>query len=110
MQEDAVRRYFFEIARVLKTGRKCFCTLFLITEETDAYLKGSKDPFFTFRYDNYFLHDAQVKDANIAFKYEAVEEMIRASGMEIAQFLPGWWAGGNNEQSLDFQDVLIITK
>ena len=108
MQEADVRRYFFEIARVLKTGKTCFCTLFLITHESDAYLKKTANPFFTIRHDNYFLHDARVKDANIAYKYEVIEEMINAAGMKIKTFIPGWWAGRPPDESLDYQDVLII--
>lgn len=110
MQEADVRRYFFEIARVLKSGKSCFCTLFLITAASDAYLKTSKNPLFKFRYDNYFLHNATVKDANIAYKWEVVEEMIHTAGMRITTFLPGWWAGGKKEERVDFQDILIITK
>lgn len=110
MQEADVGSYFFEIARVLKKGQSCFCTFFLITKESDDYLKNSPNPFFKFRYDHYFLHDSTVKDANIAYKWEVVETMIQAAGMQITQFFPGWWAGREKEHSLDFQDVLIITK
>lgn len=110
MQEAGVKRYMSEIFRVLQPGRDCFCTFFLITPESDTYLKKSKHPFFKYRYANFFLHDARVKDANIAYKYEVIEEMITLSNLTIKSFHPGWWAGKAKEDSLDYQDVLIITK
>ena len=110
MQEEDMRRYITEISRVLKSGKYCFCTFFLITKETDEYLIKSKNPFFKFRYNNYFLHDSRVKDANIAYKYEVVEKMITASHLKIKVFFPGWWSVKDRKHCLDFQDVLIITK
>lgn len=110
MQEAGVKRYISEIYRVLKPGRYCFCTFFLITPESDKYLRESKNPFFNYRYANFFLHDARVKDANIAYRYEVIEEMITASNLAIKSFHPGWWAGKAKEESLDYQDILIITK
>jgi ubiquinone/menaquinone biosynthesis C-methylase UbiE len=110
MQEPDVRRYISEISRVLKPGKFCFCTFFIITKESDEYLKKSKDPFFKFRFEHYFLHDRNVKDANVAFKYEAIEEMLKSSDLKIKAFHPGWWAGKEKKDALDFQDVLIITK
>ncbi|MEJ7740561.1 MAG: methyltransferase domain-containing protein [Chitinophagaceae bacterium] len=110
MQEADVKRYLSEVSRVLKPGKCCFCTLFLITEETDEYLRNSENPLFSFRYDHFFLHDARVKDANIAYRYEWVEEMITSSNLTIDSFFPGWWAGRKEDTTLDFQDILIIRK
>ena len=110
MQQAGVKRYMSEIFRVLKPGRYCFCTFFLITPESDRYLKESKHPFFSYRYADFFLHDASVKDANIAYRYEVIEKMITASKLTIKSFHPGWWAGKAKAGSLDYQDVLIIMK
>jgi len=110
MQLNDVNRYISEISRVLKKGKYCFCTFFLITKDSDEYLKNNKEPFFKYRYDNFFLHDNKVKDANIAFRYEEIEKNLNASGLVIKSFYPGWWAGKEKNESLDFQDVVIITK
>lgn len=110
MQEQEVNRYITEIARVLKKGGHCFCTFFMITEASDQYLQQSKTPFFKYRYEHYFLHDDKVKDANIGYKYMVIEEMLKAAGLAIKSFHPGWWAGGKEEDCLSYQDVLVINK
>lgn len=110
MQEAEIKRYISEISRVLKPGQFCFCTFFLITEKTDEYLRKSENPFFPFRYDNFFLHDARVKDANVAYKYEWIEEVLNSSDLKIQSFFPGWWAGNDKKDAMDFQDVLIIAR
>ena len=109
MQQAEVQQYLKEIGRVLKKGAYCYCTFFIITGESDNFLKQSTEPFFKYRFQNYFLHDQRVKDANIAYKYEIIEEMLSVSGLEIKSFHPGWWAGLNKEECENFQDVLIIT-
>jgi ubiquinone/menaquinone biosynthesis C-methylase UbiE len=109
MQEPEVRQYLLEIGRVLQKGKYCFCTFFIITPESDNFLKKSREPFFKYRYDSYFLHDNRVRDANIAYKYGVIEEMLRTSGLLIKSFHPGWWAGLKKDECLNFQDVLIIT-
>jgi SAM-dependent methyltransferase len=109
MQEADVQQYLHEIGRVLKKGKYCFSTFFIITVESDEFLKNSKDPFFKHRYENFFLHDNRVKDANIAYKFEVIEKMLFNSGLKIKSFHPGWWAGRKKEDCLIFQDVMIIT-
>lgn len=110
MQEEAVRNYLSEIGRVLKPGGCCFCTFFLITKASEAFLDSSSEPFFKYRYEHYYLHNAQVKDANIAYKYSVVEQMVQKAGLKVQSFHPGWWAGLKKEEAVNFQDVLILTK
>jgi ubiquinone/menaquinone biosynthesis C-methylase UbiE len=109
MQESDVLNYLKEIGRVLKKDKYCFCTFFIITKESDVFLQKSKEPFFKYRYENYFLHDSRVKDANIAYKYDVIEDMIGLSGLKIKSFHPGWWAGLKKEDCVNFQDVIILT-
>jgi len=110
MQEAEVENYIKEIARVLEKGGRCFATFFLLTKESIEFLDNSSNPFFKYRYGNYFLHDKKVKDANIAYKYDVLQNMITSAGLRIASHHPGWWSGGSKAECLDFQDVLVITK
>jgi len=110
MQEPDVRQYLREIGRVLKNDKYCFCTFFSITPDSDKFLKNSKEPFFKYRYENFFLHDKRVKDANIAYKFEIIEKMLTSSGLKIKSFHPGWWAGLKKTECINFQDVMIITR
>jgi SAM-dependent methyltransferase len=110
MQEPDVQQYLKEISRVLKKDKHCFCTFFAITPKSEAFLENSKEPFFKYRFENFFLHDNRVKDANIAYKYAAIENMLTFAGLKIKSFHPGWWAGLNKEDCVNFQDVMIILK
>ncbi len=109
MQKPDVQQYMNEINRVLKKDKYCFCTFFTITPESDNFLRNSKNPFFKYRYEDFYLHSSQVKDANIAYKYEVLQEMLAKSGLRIKSFHPGWWAGLKKEQCENFQDIMIIT-
>lgn len=110
MQQKEVQQYINEIGRVLKTGGYCFCTFFMITPASDALLLKSKTPFFPYRYDGFFLHDEKVKDANIAYKYDVVKAMVHNAGLTIQSFNAGWWPGTPENESLSYQDVLIMRK
>lgn len=110
MQEDEVKNYVREISRVMKNGSHCFCSFFLINKESEEFLNTSGEPFFKYRYRNYFLHDDKVKDANIAYRYEFISSIIENCGLKIKNYFPGNWAGRNKTACLSFQDVLIIGK
>ncbi len=110
MQPAGVNRYLHEISRVMKPSATCFATFFIIDEESAAFIKNSKDPFFKHEYAEYYLHDDKVKDANIAFKMTFINQMLSGAGLSIRNFHPGWWAGRNKQTQVDFQDVLILKK
>lgn len=110
MQSAEVAQYLKEIARVLRKGGTCFATFFIIDEASEQFLKASKEPFFAYEYDEYYLHDQHVKDANIAYKAEAINRMLAQAGLHIEKSHPGWWAGRQKEDCVDFQDVLILRK
>ncbi len=110
MQENDVINYLNQINRVLKPGGRCFVTFFVINEEAEDFLNKDSDPFFPHNYGHYFLHDQNVKDANIAYRYEFLEEIISDNNLKVHQFYPGYWAGRDAKSCLDFQDVLILEK
>jgi len=110
MQQNEVKQYIFEISRVLKKGGCCFCTFFMITQESDELLLKSKTPFFAYRYNDFFLHDEKVKDANIAYKLDVIKAMLYDAGLTIHSFHPGWWPGTPESEALSYQDVLIMRK
>ncbi len=110
MQPEAVKNYLDETTRVLKPGGHCFATFFLITKTSESYLDQSPNPFFPYRYDDYFLHNDRVKDANIAYRYAYIKRMVKQSGLTVKSLYEGWWAGKNKEACVNFQDVLIMTR
>ncbi|MEZ4805629.1 MAG: methyltransferase domain-containing protein [Bacteroidia bacterium] len=110
MQAKEVENYLKEISRVMKKEAICFATFFIIDQESNEYLKKSAQPFFPFEYDNYFLHDENVKDANIAYKIEFLEQLLSQTELKIDSKHPGWWAGREKLDCVDFQDVLLLKK
>lgn len=110
MQMEEVKNYLIEIGRALKPGGHCFATFFVINKETETYLDKSSNPFFPYRFKHYFLHDPKVKDANIAYRYEIIEEMAAEAKLSVDQFHSGWWAGKPASSRKSFQDVLVLRK
>ncbi len=110
MQPAEVENYLAETARVLDRGGHCFATFFLITEKSEAFLDNSPRPFFAHRHGDYFLHDARVKNANIAYRMGFVQKMARQAGLRIKSCHEGWWSGSPREECLNFQDVMVFTR
>lgn len=108
MQIEEVKHYLHEISRTMDHGATCFATFFIIDQASQDFLNRSEKPFFAYDGGDFMLHDKQVKDANIAFRLEAVERMCADAGLRIHKFHPGWWAGRNRQACVDFQDVLIL--
>ena len=110
MQQNDVQRYFREISRTLINGGSCFCTFFIITEERLQKNSEGVMTFFRYNHGDFYLHDNRVKDANIAYRKEAIERMAAESGLKMSVILPGWWADKQQEGKFDFQDVVVLEK
>jgi ubiquinone/menaquinone biosynthesis C-methylase UbiE len=110
MQPPEVQHYLKEIKRVLKPGGKCLATFFVIDEQTHQTIKTRTDVMqFNYEYEEYFLHDNKVKDANIAFKQQALQNMAQQAQLNITTSNPGWWRGTPKTNSSNYQDVIIFT-
>ena len=110
MQPAEVQHYLKQIKRVLKPGGHCLSTFFIMDENTPEILKQNKDLMqFKYEYDTYYLHDDKVKDANIAFKKTAVQNMASKANLNIKLLNNGWWKSGDKFGSLNYQDLVIFT-
>ena len=111
MQYKEVANYLMQIQRVLKPNAKCLATFFIIDDATRTIINTRPEVMqFDYEFDTYYLHDSKVKDANIAFKYEALQNMIGKTGLEINTINNGWWRGTPKHESFNFQDVVILKK
>jgi ubiquinone/menaquinone biosynthesis C-methylase UbiE len=110
MQPGEVENYLQEIGRVLKPGGHCFATFFLITRNSEIFLDDARNPFFPHRYNNYFLHNNKVKNANIAYRYEFISKLAAKAGLSIQYHNEGWWAGKSQDACMNFQDLVVMTK
>lgn len=110
MQPNDVARYFAETARVLKSGGSCLATFFIITDERLKNNGPHIQQFFPHDHGGFYLHDNRVKDANIAYRLDAIETMAREAGLIISNFITGWWIDKIKENRFDFQDVVVLKK
>lgn len=109
MQPAEVSHYLTEIKRVLKPGGICLATFFVIDQETLEYIRHKPDVMqFNYEFDTHYLHDKNVKDANIAFKWPVLQQMSKEAELTITHYHKGWWRGMAKDQCLNFQDVLLF--
>lgn len=111
MLPSEVENYLFEINRVLKPGGKCLATFFILTEESLELSKKTDSFYFPYKYSGYRLMDKDVKSANVAFEKRFLfDDIISKTKLDVEQFLPGRWCGRKKEDTVDFQDTLILSK
>ncbi|MCU0422959.1 MAG: class I SAM-dependent methyltransferase [Bacteroidia bacterium] len=111
MQPEEVAHYLFEINRVLKPGGRCVATYFIMNSKTEVALHQNKKLMqFPYAYEGYYLHDNNVKDANIAFDEQRLTRLMVKAGFQSHEWHWGWWRGLKKNDCLNFQDVVIATK
>ncbi len=108
MQPPAVRNYLNEIRRVMKPGGTCFATFFLIDEENLQLMNRKNDPFFKYKQEGYWLHHKKVRDANIAYELDYLNEMTRDAGLMIERIEKGRWPGWEAGEFGNFQDIVLL--
>jgi SAM-dependent methyltransferase len=109
MQPRGLENYLHEISRVLKTGNYCFGTFFIMNEERKLRFE-SGNSFLKHRDGDTYLHDARVRDANVAYDFDTLNKIAETAGLKIVRFEKGWWNEEKPEEEFDFQDVLVFQK
>ncbi|MFT4755032.1 MAG: SAM-dependent methyltransferase [Salibacteraceae bacterium] len=106
-----VANYFNELEKVMKPGGKIFATFFILNELNSNLMASSKGFNFNHKLDGYYLMDANVKGANVAFEEEyLLNEIIKSNRFKVVTKSYGHWCGRDESESFDFQDVYIIEK
>lgn len=109
MMPEDVENYIGQIHRVLKPGKKCFATFFVLDQQSEnAMNNGAKQ--FPFAYGHYSLMDKSVKEANIAFKKEYLMDLLKAHNFEITNFVRGNWSGLEADIYDQHQDIFVFKK
>jgi len=110
MLPEDVEHYIGEIRRVLKPGKVCFATFFILDKESESsmFVNGSKS--FRHGYGNYSLMDKNVKEANVAYQKDYIFELLQSHGFEISNFFRGYWSGLAAGELDEHQDVIIFKK
>jgi len=106
-----VANYFNELDRVMKPGGTIFATFFILNDENRKYMNQNSGFNFNHKMDGYYLMDAKVKGANVAFEEDyLLNDVIKLDRFSIKKSSYGHWCGRDKTTSFDFQDVLIIEK
>ena len=110
MMPDDVDWYLKQISRVLKPGGRCFATFFVINDESRDLMKKNDVIKFDNKFENYYLHNAKVKEANVAFDENYLDSLIEEAGLKANSKHFGYWSGRKKDKCVDFQDVYILEK
>ena len=105
-----VMQYLKEINRVLKPQGSCFATFFYLDNEAIAFMSKQDQPFFPFPFEDYYLHNLKVPEANIGFTPDFIHKAIAGTALIVDKIYPGWWSGRPKPNSVDFQDIIIFSK
>lgn len=106
-----VANYFDELERVMKPGGRIFATFFILNDENSKFMNANSGFNFNHKMEGYFLMDANVKGANVAFEEKYLQsEIIKTNRFKIHTKSYGHWCGRPQSDSFDFQDVYIIEK
>ncbi|MFA5793636.1 MAG: class I SAM-dependent methyltransferase [Candidatus Brocadiia bacterium] len=102
--------YLSEIARVLKSGGRCFITFFLLNTESEKLI-DAKLSTLDFKYDIGGCRTVN-KDAPefaVAYAEGFIQEISQKYGLKVREPIQyGVWCGRNN--FLSYQDIIIAVK
>lgn len=110
MMPDDLENYIREIQRVLKTGKKCLATFFLLDEESENLMIEKGNKIFPYPMGHFSLMDKSVKEANVAYQKSYVLNLLSENGLEVTRFFRGNWSGMQASELNEHQDILIIKK
>lgn len=108
MQLEEVTQYLSEMNRVMKPGGRAFVNFFIINERSKAAMATQPKFQFPFNHGDYYLMDANVKSANIAFNEKSIDRFIFQAGLNIEKKYYGKWA--RFKEGISFQDIYILSK
>ncbi|OYQ37540.1 hypothetical protein CHU92_08095 [Flavobacterium cyanobacteriorum] len=110
MMPQDMENYIGEIARVLKEGRVCFATFFILDEDSEAAMRKYGSKTFPHNYGNYSLMDKNVKEANVGYKKQYIFEVLKSKGLTVIHFIRGNWSGAAADELNEHQDIIIFKK
>lgn len=114
MLPPGLRTYLYEVSRVLRVGKRCLITYFLLNEDQASLVRNSDNqPIFTFPHREpgcpYATEDASNPENAIAYDEGFLRHLYREAGLSIfGPVLYGAWSGRKNYVS--GQDMIVAIK
>lgn len=105
-----MENYFSEISRVLKKGKKCLITYFLLNAESLFHIESNLSTMaFNNIYENYRSVSNTVQENAIAYSEDYILSLYDKYGFKIVKpVYHGSWCGRANY--LSYQDIIIAVK
>lgn len=110
MMPDDFENYIDEIQRVLKPGKKCLSTFFILDEESEMSMSRNGMKNFPHAMGHFSLMDKSVKEANVAYRKDYIFKLLDDKGFEVAHFIRGNWSGMVPGELNEHQDILVFKK
>jgi len=110
MLPEDMGNYLSEIARVLRKGRRCLITYFLLNQQSRRLLDdGASTLEFGHGGDGYRTADETMPECLVAYDEASIRDACERRGLSIVDPIHyGSWCG--RESSLSFQDIVIASK
>ena len=105
-----MRQYLSEISRVLKTGRTCMITYFLLNAESLELVEaGASTQDFRFELDGCRVRNKEVPERAVAYQEEDIRGLYGKLHLEIVKPIRyGSWCG--RPEYLSYQDIVVARK
>jgi glycosyltransferase involved in cell wall biosynthesis len=107
---DAAASYLRETRRVMKAGRSCLYSFFVL----DFYQgKGtSADPLYEFdgriaNLPGVGVHNVAAPGAVIAYERKLIEQLASDAGMRVSRIVPGFWSR-HGDYAVNEQDLVLL--
>lgn len=97
MRPSEIKRYIFEISRVLKSRGKCLITYFLLESESRYLIKIGKSSLnFFYEFENCLTTNPNIPEDAIAYDIEEIESYYKKCGLFIESIYLGRWCSRDN--------------
>lgn len=110
MLEEGIARYVSEVARVLKTGGRCFASFFLLNADTVHWMSNGSPVFkFAHRRKHAMLINRKIRSEVVAMDEEWVRRAFLKARLRITDVTYGYWCGASDLTG-SLQDSIIAIK
>lgn len=109
MLPQDMENYFSEICRVLRKGRRCLITYFLLNTQSLAQIKANASTQdFQYVFSKYRTTSETAPEGAIAYDETYIRGLYSKFGLDITGCLYGSWSG--RKDFLNYQDIIVASK
>lgn len=109
MLPNEVENYIREITRVLKPGKNCLITFFLLNPESLLLInEGKSSKNFIHKGNGFLTINKSEPELAVAYDEDYIKKLLTSNNLEIKSLNYGSWCG--REEFLSYQDILVAVK